>query len=903
MEVPKRLTPKLKTIRLLLAKSGNQCAFKNCTEVIFNDENELVGECCHIEGALPGSERFNPNQTNEERRSFDNLIFFCHKHHIVTNNVNEYTVSELKEIKSRHHEKFSEKEVSINPSHIDYVIDRFNQIADEITETLDIVKRIESKQNVILEEINEKSSGNVTEYFGQPASLNFIGRENELEEIKANFKKFNTLFIQGISGIGKSSLVAHFLDNIKSHKTFWVNCDIIDSEELFIVSLSRFLNQNFNDNSLDICLSEKDERLIENRLIYILKEYSICIVFDALNTKDHNLFSYTQLFSEKLTNSKLIVTTTQDFNTLSWSNAAFKSTIKGVSLQTFQSLLEFYNIAELSSKESGLLYNLTGGHPYILKLAASISTYQPINNFISSFKNRTINEIEDYIKSKLISGLDEDERKLLIYFSALEIPFRYELGNYIPEIRFTHTLKSLQQKFLIEKLYDDFYLVPEFINQHLKGQNKDLVERKHLEILIDYLKGLEESLKIIEKSALINLLLKSGFEKTAKKECNEFLSSLMGVGHFNIVAKYANYFLENEVAKKWSLVLFVLGRVHRIQGDYEKSLDAYEKGIELDSASKLRYAFLYEKASVLFYLSIQNNEERLKKDAINIYKQLCKSEDLSISIQSELGLSRILVYEGKQEEVVERVEKVIKNPKFETIDIYVKAQTWQSLGDAYSKNNRYKEAFKSFDNSIDLYKEAMDKYGLNAFEGLYHLYISYGTTYSNCKDYVSATKMFAINVTLSEQYGLDMKLADSLLDLGYHLILSEQFEEAIDILNEHYNLISEKEPLQTSELPFVFGCLLFANWYSGKFIEAVELIGLYCNVSILNRKRPLITVIEGNDKVDEFDLIEYFKKGMKTLIIPENKSIVDFQNWINEVSTNRPELKQALSEFYMFQNR
>ncbi|MEX0313643.1 MAG: hypothetical protein AB3N18_05660 [Allomuricauda sp.] len=903
MEVPKRLTPKLNTIRLLLAKSGNQCAFENCTEVIFNDANELVGECCHIEGALPESERFNPNQTNEERRSFDNLIFLCHKHHIVTDNVKEYTVSRLKEIKYRHHEKFSEREITINPNQIDHVIDRFNEIATHVSETLDIVKRIESKQNVILEDTIEKPKKNILEYFGQPASPNFIGRKKELQDIKTSFEKFNTLFIQGISGIGKTILVAHFLDSIKNYKVFWVKCDITDSKELFLVSFSRFLNQNFNDNSLEICLSEKDERIIENRLIHILKEYSICLVFDALNGSNHNLYSYTQIFGENLTNSKVVVTTTQDFNILNWSNPAFKTSIKGVSFQTFQTLLEFYKVENLSSSESSLLFMLTGGHPYLLKLAASISIYQPISSFISSFENRTISEIEDYIKTKLIAELEEDERKLLVYIIALEIPFRYQLGSYISEISYENALKSLQQKFLVEKLYDDFYVVPEFINQHLKEQDKDLIEPKHLEILIDYLRGLEGSVKIIEKSALINLLLKSGFEKTAKKECTDFLSSLMGAGHFNVTVKYSNNLLENKVSKKWSFVLYILGRVYRIQGDYIKSLEAYDKGIELDSDLRLYHNFLFEKASVLFYLSAQDENEGLRKEVFNIYKQLSESKDLPISIQSELALSRILVYDGNHKEAIERVEKVIKHQNFETVNVYIKAQAWQALGDAYRKNKKYKKAFESFDNSIELYKKSLDSYGLNAFEGLYHLYISYGTAYSNCKDYESAAQMFAINVGLSEQFGLESKLRDSLLDLGYHLILSKQFEEAIDVLNEHYDLISKEESLQISDLPFVFGCLLFANWYSGRFVEAVEFLGLYCKASILNGKRPLITVLEGNDKADEFDLINYFKRGMKTLIIPEDKSINDFQNWISEVSANRPELKEALGEFYMFQKK
>jgi hypothetical protein len=41
-------------------------------------------------------------QTDEERRSYANLMFFCYPHHIATNDVSVYTVAKLKEMKRTH---------------------------------------------------------------------------------------------------------------------------------------------------------------------------------------------------------------------------------------------------------------------------------------------------------------------------------------------------------------------------------------------------------------------------------------------------------------------------------------------------------------------------------------------------------------------------------------------------------------------------------------------------------------------------------------------------------------------------------------------------------------------------------------------------------------------------------
>lgn len=108
MEEPKRLAPVKDVLRDLYLLSGNQCAFPGCKSTILNEKGNLVGQVCHIEAAMPGGERFNPSQTNEERRAFPNLMLFCYDHHIETNNVEKFTVKRLKKMKRDHEKKFSD---------------------------------------------------------------------------------------------------------------------------------------------------------------------------------------------------------------------------------------------------------------------------------------------------------------------------------------------------------------------------------------------------------------------------------------------------------------------------------------------------------------------------------------------------------------------------------------------------------------------------------------------------------------------------------------------------------------------------------------------------------------------------------------------------------------------------
>lgn len=97
-----RKEPVKEVLRALFARSGNQCAFPGCTQSLISTNNKFIGQLCHIEAASPGGERYNSNQTDEERRAYDNLILMCYPHHIETDDTEAYTVDTLKEIKYQH---------------------------------------------------------------------------------------------------------------------------------------------------------------------------------------------------------------------------------------------------------------------------------------------------------------------------------------------------------------------------------------------------------------------------------------------------------------------------------------------------------------------------------------------------------------------------------------------------------------------------------------------------------------------------------------------------------------------------------------------------------------------------------------------------------------------------------
>lgn len=899
-----RLKPKHETLQKLFIRSGNECAFPDCTEVLWNDQDVPIAECCHIEAAEPGGERYNPLQTDEERRSFKNLLFLCHKHHTESNDVSKYTVEILKKIKKEHEKRFSEKPISINPSHLEQVIRRFEEIYYNINQTGNTVKKINEKQDVIIELLTSKiilkepEADKYSEYFDIPPVYQFKGRENELLELKSNFSNYNTFLIGGLSGIGKTTFVAQFLNSIKSHKTLWIDCEIVKTKEDFLIHLAKFIKQEFSDKSVEQMLSISDDDVIQKTFVSALQKYPTCLVFDGLNSHEHALNSFLRHLNENLSSSKIFISTNHNLETNSWRNPVHKTPLKGIEKPIFMEMMGSYNIPNVTDEHGNRLYQLLNGHPYLLKISASILEYQPIEYYISQLENQGSDEISDYIKRKVVESLRSDEIDLLKQLALYEIPFRYSIGNYILPQTFSKTLKGLQEKFLVENFHSYFFNIPEFIKTYVIRESK--ANNDLYATFVNYLLSIKVDMVVFEKKALIHHALKANMFEVAKKEASEFLSYLMESGKFNFAYEFAHELENDPKTEKWSFIYYVQGRVLRFQQFHENALVKYKQGLKLSIDIPEQNKFNFEIASILTYLSKKLNDNTLLEKAILAYEELAQSNNASLSLQSQLSLALIQTSSGRYVDAIEKLEKLTDSINTSDIEVNVLAGMWQVLGDAYNKNEDYNKAFIAFDKSIDLYKEAQEKFGMNVIDGLYHLYNSYGWAFANAGKYSSAAEMFGNCVGLCSSFDLGNKLETALFDYGYHLTMDRQFEKAVKVLADHYSFIVDNNLISESDMPFIYGTLAFANWYSGAFIEAVELLGLYMLSCYKKNIQTVITLIEENGMADKIDVFHFYNNKMYIFIIPSGKTHNDFNDWVNSVCSCRPELVEPFSQFHYF---
>lgn len=191
----KRKGIKADVMRQLLVRTGNQCAFPDCTEVLFTDDNVYVGNYCHINAVNELGKRYDSSLSEDYINSHENILVLCTKHHkIIDTNDQQYTVTRLKDIKREHEQKFSESVVEISEALLqDAISGYYMNLLSGMESILQGQKSMSDKIDLllVLNKINSNNSGldDISSKLDEVKVLREAGKFNSSIRILKAFKE------------------------------------------------------------------------------------------------------------------------------------------------------------------------------------------------------------------------------------------------------------------------------------------------------------------------------------------------------------------------------------------------------------------------------------------------------------------------------------------------------------------------------------------------------------------------------------------------------------------------------------------------------------------------------------------------------------------------------------------
>ncbi len=251
-----------------------------------------------------------------------------------------------------------------------------------------------------------------------PTVGRFYGRQTELEALGAALSSpsFKIIDVQGIAGIGKTTLVARAVSSLSGESVFWYSAKPWDSNRTIADVMGRFFSDNGNRRLASYLMSGGfelgdlsfllNQELAENGYIFVFDDADVCT----------NLQEFLKMFRHSCGAAKIVTTSEHRLSFYERSdkvarNEVFELELQGLDLRSAVELLRSRGIEGQMATD---LARATNGHPLSLEMVTASSLVEARY------------QVTQYFEEKFYSGQSEGERSLLQFASVFQHPFPSE---------------------------------------------------------------------------------------------------------------------------------------------------------------------------------------------------------------------------------------------------------------------------------------------------------------------------------------------------------------------------------------------------------------------------------------------------------------------------------------------
>lgn len=395
------------------------------------------------------------------------------------------------------------------------VINDYRELNDILNELIKI--KIENKKieeqltNDVINSIEKNSIIHIQTFGDQdnrPTIRNWVGREKELKILDQHI--FKAIFITGIGGQGKSSLVSNYLQNNFNNDEFefavWrdfkeesnrLQTKIISVINQLSPKIDNLKGEEFNDKEIiDLFFNLLGKR----KIIFVLDNVDKYIDLDKFYPLGGLKYLYEQIL-ERNHNSKFIFTC-RPF--LKDANADLHQiSLSGLSQdECFELLNKYTTTIKKDELEvySNKIHDLTKGHPLWISILAgqAMRGKDILNKFISDIENKTNfseSTISSILSEKVLDQLWKslnDKQRLILRTLAETLKPESEknifeiLGKELTYQKFKSCLNTLNNLNLLEKTSDNLIELHPLVKEFVITKFSNTDRTKFISLVVEY---------------------------------------------------------------------------------------------------------------------------------------------------------------------------------------------------------------------------------------------------------------------------------------------------------------------------------------------------------------------------------------------------------------------------------
>ncbi|MGC8581489.1 MAG: hypothetical protein ACP5RS_02990 [Thermoplasmata archaeon] len=581
----------------------------------------------------------------------------------------------------------------------------------------------------------------------------FVGRISELNTITQFMNSNeNILLVNGVEGVGKTTLVQHFL-GINNIKYLYINGDKMSSYKSFVLSIIFKAGIEYYSSYKEYSAHISKDTFIEHSLFVskILQSKEVTIVIDDYHLFSDNIKRFIEYTIKEcnITNKKIkwIIISREEESTLLKFPGCTKLNLQG---------LRMVNVMELVSKKRGNvtnienIYNKTNGIPLL------------VLKYIDGTLDANLKEI--------LNMLTIDEKQILYALSALEYPIKEE---WIRQNFNDKALQRLVSKNYIKRYQNGTVLLQKYLQEFIiKNVPKEEIApiAKKLLTYFETEKSVQSSIELLKLYILTNEL-NSFVDKTVY--CGDII---INNGYGIEFHKIINEALDKNIQNKYVLYYY-MGLVLKNEGDYRKAINYLKKSITMYKKSPDKQI-----DSINIYFQIVRLYEHLNNiQAVQKYLKLMKSlinkQNRMIALHKYYfanGIMYTLLNNNKK--ALYMYDKcLLYSKKYNDVHIYINAL--YEKGRIMELSNRKEKANKIFSQLIKI----AEKNNLNYYVGIG--YLGKGHYYYKKEMYKKAYEYFHHSVEVFSKMGDSLMFAYALLDESIMLINMKRYEHIEETLS------------------------------------------------------------------------------------------------------------------------